>query len=491
MPMKININKEKSKKQLSRPWTFGINTCHAKLWLRDDLPRHAKIASEKCGFKYVRFHNILSEDLGVYTENEKGDPIVCFEKFDLIFDKVIACGYLPFFEISFCPPKLSSGDRRICFYKADITVPNSFAKWSYLIEKIAEHVIERYGIGCVEKWYFEVWNEPDIFFDGTIEDYFELYDYTACAIKRVNKNLRVGGPATSKCLWIKEFIEHIEAGSEVTGYKSVPCDFISTHAYPSDLAFLDGDYSDVSLQSSNVMRKLYSRVRELTDNSSLRGKPVIMGEWNSSAGPLAENHDEKNNGAYIVKILDDVKDIIDGSLYWNLSDIYEEPGFHYTPFHGGYGLFNVNDIPKSSFNAFFLLNKLDGSEPEVFWENKKSGIGAIAADKDGVLRILLYYYKEPDEKVSDEKESIEIEITGIKSETAVCRISSVDSEGGSPYELWNSTGRADYVNAEILNHLSAASELHKSSKILHKNAAYYTLTEQLEQGDIKLLEIMY
>lgn len=491
MTMKIKINRENSGKLLNRPWTFGLNTCHAKLWLREDLPRQAKRAADECGFGYIRFHNILSGDLGVYTEDEFGSPIVNFEKFDRIFDKVIACGYLPFFEISFCPPKLSGGERRICFYKADITIPNSFAKWSYLIERMIEHVIERYGIKCVEKWYFEVWNEPDIFFDGTMEDYFELYDYTAAAIKRVNKNLRVGGPATSKCLWIKEFIEHIEKGSEVTDFKPVPCDFISTHAYPSDLAFLDGDYSDVALQSSDIMLKLYGRVKELAENSSMRGKPIIMGEWNSSAGPFAENHDEKNNGAYIIKIFDDVKDIIDGSLYWDLSDIYEESGFHYTPFHGGYGLFNVNDIPKSSYNAFFLLNKLTGSEPETVWENKRSGIGAITAEEEGILRILLYYYKEPDEKETEKEENVKIEINGIEEETAVCNVSSVDSDGGSPYELWKNMGKPDYINIEILNRLLSKSELHKSGRIIHKDNAAYTFTEKLSQGDIKLLEIKY
>ena len=490
MEMKIKIDRKNADKPLNRPWTFGVNTCHAKLWLREDLACQAEKAADGCGFKYIRFHNILSGDLGVYAEDETGNPGVNFEKFDVIFDKVISCGCLPFFEISFCPPKLSSGDRRICFYKADITIPNSYDKWTYLVEKIIEHVIDRYGVNCVEKWFFEVWNEPDIFFDGTMEDYFELYDYTATAIKRVNKNLRVGGPATSKCLWIKEFIEHIETGSAVTEFKRVPCDFISTHAYPSDLAFLEGDYSDVALQSSNIMLKLYRGVKELVEKSSLRGLPVIMGEWNSSAGPLAENHDEKNNGAYIVKIFDDVKDIIDGSLYWDLSDIYEEANFHYTPFHGGYGLFNVNDVPKSSYNAFFLLNKLVGNEPQILWENKKDGIGAILADGDGVLRILLYYYKEPDEKKSDKKETVKIEITGIESETAVCNVSSVDDESGSPYELWKDMGKPDYVNIRILNKLLDKSQLHKSNYILYKGEEY-TLSEKLSQGDIKLLEIKY
>ena len=37
-------------------------------------------------------------------------------------------------------------------------------KWDNLISHFAQHLIERYGIGEVSQWYFEVWNEPNIDF---------------------------------------------------------------------------------------------------------------------------------------------------------------------------------------------------------------------------------------------------------------------------------------------------------------------------------------
>lgn len=54
---------------------------------------------------------------------------------------------------------------------------------------------------------FEVWNEPnlkDFFWAGTMEEYFKLYKYAAFAIKKVDSELRVGGPATAIDAWIPE-----------------------------------------------------------------------------------------------------------------------------------------------------------------------------------------------------------------------------------------------------------------------------------------------
>ena len=55
--------------------------------------------------------------------------------------------------------------------------------------------VERYGRAEVETWYWEVWNEPNIFYwRGTPEEYHKLYDYAVDAVKRALPTARVGGP---------------------------------------------------------------------------------------------------------------------------------------------------------------------------------------------------------------------------------------------------------------------------------------------------------
>lgn len=489
----IVVNANQTGKQIKKVWNFGYNTCHAALLLRKDLPEQIKLAKE-AGFQYIRFHNVLSSQVGIYRENDKGEPVYDFEKFHQIFDTIIQNGMLPFMEISFCPEALKSSEKVIMHYKGNTSIPSSYEKWTQLIRKMIGDVMERYGIACVKKWYFEVWNEPDlIFFDGGMEDYFELYDHTVLAIKSMNESLKVGGPATSKCAWITEFIKHVETGSAVSGFKPLPCDFISTHAYPSDLPFLSSAEGEVTLQNSNVLVQLYQSVKEKIQNSSLKGIPLIMGEWNSSAGPLAYNHDEKNNAAFIVKTMNELRNIIDGSLYWNLSDIFEEFGFQYTPFHGGYGLFNVNRIPKSSYNAFKLLNMVDGEEAEVQISSEMmEGAGVLASmDKNkGILNLLLYFYVEPDmQEITTWNAAIAIR--GIQSETVSYQSFGINDTGGSAYEWWKKLGSPDYLTPETMLHLAEKAEMEENNEIIFrdKTSDTYTLHETIYPGDVKLIQI--
>ncbi len=480
--MKIICNVNEKVKPVRDLWSFGFNTCHAPLWLREDLPSHALKAHRECGFKYVRFHNIISLHTGIYSEDGDENVILNFEKFDKIFDKVIACGLLPFLEIGYCPKELSNGNGTHCnYYEAEMSPPSSYEKWNELIYKLVLHCIERYGAECVRQWYFEVWNEPDLNIGK--EDYLELYKNTVLSVKKADNRLRVGGPATSKCLWVDDFIEYVEKNG-------VPCDFISTHAYPSDLAYLDSDYGDVTLQNSNIMYELYSRSKQLIEKSSLKGVPFFMGEWNSSAGPFADNHDEKNNAAFIVKMFDDLSDIIDGSLYWNLSDIYQEQGFHYIPFHGGYGMININDIPKSSYNAFLLLSRLEGDYVKSEVKCKKDGCGIIPvynADKK-IFRALMYYYTEP-ESENNSAEDFTVQIPQHLSETLCCDITSICDEGGSAYEWWIKQGSPEFINRKTLAFLEEKSKMIQRTEIQKCKDGMFEITVRMNPGDVAMLEI--
>jgi xylan 1,4-beta-xylosidase len=490
--MKLTIDINKIKGQLNPVWNMGFNTCHAPLILREDLNKQINEAAS-LGFKYIRFHDIFSREIELYNEDENGKPVYNFEKFDSIFDRIIAAGLLPFFEISFCPEPMKKTEALICFYKANTSIPKSYELWNGLIKEVIQHLIWRYGINCVKQWYFEVWNEPDlIFFDGEMEDYFELYDNTVLSIKEVCSELRVGGPATSKCAWIDEFIRHVEEGSELTDYKRVPCDFISTHAYPSDIAFVDSAAGEVELQESTLLLKLFKAVKDKIDKSSLKGTPLIMGEWNSSAGPLAFNHDEKNNGAFIVKTMDSLRNIIDGSLYWNLSDIYEECNFHYTPFHGGYGILNVNSIPKSSYNAFRLLNELNGDELEYELENNKDNCGIIATycrDK-GKIYILLYNYTEPGDD-NPQAGKYNIVLKGISNSRISYKSWGINDNSGSPYEWWKAIGAPEFLNFEQMNYLITKSKMEEKQMLLSRdnNSENFMFSEDILPGDVTLIQI--
>ena len=451
MSMEISLDYS-SRKKINPIWTFGGNTCHAPLLLRKDLLNHLKMVKKQLGFKYIRCHGALSDDMGTVRSDGSYD----FTNIYKMIDNLLEIGLRPFFGFCAMPGLYATSEAGMSHYVFRSAPPKDWNCWYRLIKSLMLGLKERYGIKELLKWYFEVWNEPDIdYWTGTQAEYFKLYDLSAKAVKEVDIRLRIGGPATSKTLWIDEFIAHVKNESPDFGLNGVSrCDFISTHAYPSDLAFSDSASGNVELHNSGIMKKLFGAARIKIDEAFGVDFPLICGEWNSSAGPYKSCHDECNNAPFIAKIMDDLSGICQGSLFWNISDIYEEVGFHYQPFHGGYGIISVNDIPKSSFNAFKYLNSLGDQRLAVTFSQETVGLGCIATTKGNKTIVIVYYYREPN---MEQPESETIQLRGLPDSASEARVSTILPGRGSAYETCLEIGKPEFANRKILGVLEKAS----------------------------------
>ncbi len=453
----------KDRSKLNDFWNMGTNTCHAALWLRKDLQNHLQMAKNDLGFKYVRAHGILNDDMVGVNADGSFDYSRIIDALQII----VGMGLKPFIEFSSMPSTICSKQSSITKYKFFNSPPRDWPLWYRLIKGLMESICRNFDRDEIKQWYFEVWNEPNIdFWKGSQNEYFKLYDLAAKAVKETDSGFRVGGPATARTQWMEEFCRHVLMPSQDFDIDVPRCDFISTHAYPSDLEFLDSDHGKISLQNSNLMKQLFADARSIIDRYFSADFPLIIGEWNSSAGPLAENHDECNNGAFIIKTMIDLMPYCSGSLFWNLSDIYEECGFHDEPFHGGYGLITVDDLPKASFHAFKMLNSLKGeairlhTQPEL-----PENIRLLSTIEGNILRIVACNYKEPN--LADADDEYLFEVTGIKSD--ICRITRVLPEQGSAYESWVKMGRPEKLMPDLHQELKKASPpnvIYKNSPIL-------------------------
>ena len=68
---------------------------HAVLALRDDYREDLKEVHDQVGMRYVRFHGIFDDEVGVYDEDAKGDPDFNFTYVDQIYDGLLAKGVRP------------------------------------------------------------------------------------------------------------------------------------------------------------------------------------------------------------------------------------------------------------------------------------------------------------------------------------------------------------------------------------------------------------
>lgn len=360
-----------------------IGAGRANEGLRADWQRQLRQAKAACGFEYIRMHGLLSDDMGVYRE-ENGRPVYNWQYIDELYDFLVEIKVRPFVEFGFMPGGLASGNKTIFWWRGNVTPPRDYDKWAGLIGALTKHWVDRYGLAEVQKWYFEVWNEPNLdgFWAGTQQEYFRLYETAARAIKAVHPSLRTGGPATAGAAWAPEFIKFCAENK-------APVNFVSTHTYGVDVGFLDefgGRGTVLSRHPESVIGDV-KRVRQQIKDSAMPNLELHFTEWSSSYTPADPVHDSYVSASYILDKLKGSWPYADSMSYWTFTDIFEEAGPRTTPFHGGFGLMNYQDIKKPAFRAFELLNKLGTTRLKCDDER-----ALAAADSKGGVQVLFWDY---------------------------------------------------------------------------------------------------
>jgi xylan 1,4-beta-xylosidase len=367
-----------------------VGSGHASLLLRQTVLEQLADVSENCGFKYLRFHGLLCDDMGVY-QAVGGHTNYNFQYVDLVYDSLLRIGVKPIVEISFMPSALACGTNTVFWWRANVTPPRNFEEWSKLVRALVEHLVQRYGRDEVKTWYFEVWNEPNhpAFYTTKIADYYALYDATVSAVKAVDASFRVGGPATAANGWVPELIAHCHKNG-------VPLDFISTHTYGVRGALDESGTKVLYLVSgSNVIGGGVRQVHDQIKKSVMPKLTLLYTEWSASYSCRDPVHDSYISAAYIVNTIKHCKGLTDAMSYWTFSDVFEELGPPPSPFHGGFGLINVQGLHKPAFYAYQFLHQL-GDE-----ELKTAAPDAIVCRSTNGVQVLVWNYTSPHQDEPD------------------------------------------------------------------------------------------
>lgn len=426
-------------------WEHTVGSARAVIALRADWQEQLRRCHEELGFRHVRFHGLLCDDMGTLVLHQNR-YLYSFFNTDRIWDFLLSIEMKPFIELSFMPQALASGTTTVFHYEANVTPPKSYEDWATLIRKLVAHWIDRYGVEEVRTWLFEVWNEPNLkdFWTGSQEDYFKLYRFTAQAIKGVEARLQVGGPATAKNEWIAEFLGFCDRDQ-------LPVDFVSTHHYPTD-AF-GTEEQDTETQLANAPRGILRHWAEEVHRRA-RGKPLYYTEWNSSSNPRDPLHDEPYAAAFVTKTVMEMTGLVDGYSFWTFSDIFEENYFPSVPFHGGFGLLNLYGIPKPTYRAFELLHRLGDESLRV--DGAHPTVDAWVIRGGQALTILLTNHAFPRHAI--DSEHVHIELAGVPRPHAAFA-ERIDEGHANPKRVWQEMGAPEYLSQQQVEQLQKASQL--------------------------------
>lgn len=481
--MKCKIDLNEKGRDFPHYWELSVGSCHAATLLRADVQEQIRKAHKDIGFKYLRCHGLLDDDMSVVISPMlpgleipgMGEEQISFFNIDRVIDFLLDTGMKPFVEVGFMPELYASTEQSTFHYKGFSSMPKDDAKWMNLVRKMVEHLQDRYGVNEVSTWFFEVWNEPNLrfFFDGTMEDYFRLYEMTAKAIKSVNPIYKVGGPATSNNMWIPEFREFCEKND-------VPYDFITTHHYPSDdplsragmngagtkgdglgkeaiaqiMALPDDIREETLKQILSSMDKPNTNPRDILYKMAKKAKeeagdyPLYYTEWNVG------HYDTNYCAAGIVATQAYNENLVEGYSFWCVSDIFEEMGLHGLPFNNEFGLVNVYGTPKPSYRVFEALHEAGTKRLDVHVEDESRTAEVLALADDN--QVMVFVYNHDIEERDIHTEQIRLNIVG---DVSSIQKAVIDENHTAPIKEWEKMGKPTYLDKNQIKAIESASSL--------------------------------
>ncbi len=478
--IRVRINAARSMGRLDHKWESAINIADLGPLINgptNDLQHQAdQILRDEIGVKYIRTLGILADGMGTYRENPDGTAIYDWRGIDRVYDSLLGDKLKPWVVISFMPVALAANPKQYMASKATISSPpKDYAKWAALVKAFAQHLVDRFGRGEVEQWYFEVWEEPDLhlsfanMWHGTLEDYFQMYDLSATALKSVDARLRVGGPVAASPPTIESFLQHVARSH-------APLDFISIHIYGTP----SPDW------------------KPLLERHGLASLPVYYSEWGMSGREGEVVNDLPYGAAWVANAVMESNASLDLSAYWTGSEYSVDPK-QKKFFHGGFGLLGANNIRKPRFWAYAMLHRL--GDEQLSLEGDGDGFGTLihvwgTRSADGTLRALFANATYNQSLASGSallSRHVNVEIEGFPAGAGLrIRHYRVDNDHSNAFGAWKTMGSPAAPDASQLLELQRRAGLDSAEperRLKADSLGRVRLSFQLPMPAVSLVEI--
>lgn len=486
---------------------------------------------------YIRSHHLLTTGNGIpelkwsssniFRIGPDGKPVYDFTITDRTFDAYKKAGVRPFVELGFMPKDLAATVPGITAYQlhypkptmagAVNNPPRDYGMWRDLIRAYVSHLVARYGAREVRTWYFEVWNEPDIiYWHGTQQEYFKLYDYSVDGVLSALPGARVGGPATTgpaspkAAAYLRAFLNHCLHDRSAANGKSVPLDFISFH--PKGRTQLVDGHAEMGLATE--LQSVEAGFRIVASYPRFSRLPIILSEADPEgcAACSAREHPAnayRNTPQYASYTAAAFKAMLDlasrdrVNLRAMLTWAFE---FENSNYFEGFRTLSTRGIDKPILNLFRMVGLMQGdrvwtaSSGAVPLEQLLStgarstpDVDALATRSTRGAAVLVWNYEDADTPAA--AAPVEIAIAGIPA--GVTRVLlqrfRIDATHSNAYTEWKSMGSPDAPTADQIAKLKAAGQLEAltSPEWLDVHDGKLLMRSELPRQGVELLQLSW
>lgn len=391
----IVVDMNGKRQKLAQHWRRVINAGYAKDMLDGEIQREMRRLQEKIGFEYIRIKGVLDDDMCVFRKDMNGCPVLNFAYIDEVLDRIVAMGGRPVLELSNMPRLLAREKAFTAMRLSVVAYPADVEQWAGLVKKLTEHLAQRYGIGQIRRWLFAPSLPPDYIDLGifTWEEYERLYVAGYRAVRSVSENLVICGPG---CVYWQKYMRPFlqmckknDCMPEILTFHSFACVAADEEKNGLNLIENNQSFSFAVSRDENFLQNAARAIREIQKEEGAEEPALVLDEWNSNIWQRDLCNDTCYKSAYLFKNILENNDRLSGMGYFAVSDRMAEVPPAADLFHGSFGLFTRNGIPKSACCALELLGQMGT-------RLLKRGDGYFITQREEEVQIFLYHYSHYD-----------------------------------------------------------------------------------------------
>ena len=487
---------------------------------------------------YIRAHHLLTSGDGkaelkfsstnIYNEDAHGKPVYDFKIIDGIFDAYKQAGVRPLVELGFMPKDLAADlpnrhePYQVHYPESTVSgksnnPPKDYKKWGELARVLTAHLVERYGKDEVLKWYFEVWNEPDIdYWHSTPEDYWKLYDFAVAGVRAALPQAKVGGPASTSPgrekanLFLKNFLDHVNTGKSAATGESIPIDFISFHAKGSPKI----NEGVVTMGLNKELTDVDKGFALVASFPKFRHLPIIISEadpegcaaCSSKVNPANNYRNGTLYPAYTAAAYKGIFELQDRYAVNLISMLSWSFEFEDKDYFEGFRSLATNGIDKPVLNVFRMFGMMSGDRVNassscavpldtLIETGVRQGpdVDALATRSAKEAAVLVWNYHDVNQPAPATPTTVTIHGIPAGAERVLLEHYRIDDAHSNAYTVWQKMGSPQHPTAQQYADLQAAGQLQllSSPEWLDVKNGEVKISTQLPRQGISLLQLKW
>lgn len=474
--------------------TRVINIGSIYMLLQQEAQEQLLELKDKLGITHVRVWNVFASNTCI-RENET----YSFHKLDNVLDFLVDNDIKLYMELGQKPTLLMYAPERYINPDSKEIKLFEYDFYKKLIKDLSIHLVNRYGIEEIEKWYFEFWNNPLLKIGEETGEYYRYFDLIYKTFKNISQDINIGGPGLVLG-YEKALAERVFA---IWKKREIWPDFISFGSFQY-ISFTDGQfiYGKKSLDKDYVKNQVSVMKQSMAD-IGFTVKEFHLDEWNYTVSNRNVISDSCEHAAYIMKNYIDMIGNVDVMCYWHGLDLYAEYYDTNSLLSGDAGLISRDGIKKPSFYAVEFLNR--SYYNEIF----RNDNGIISTNGRGSYSIVCHNFKPLSENYLDiEEDSIQIKdiehyiqdtedlgmkcvLNNVQNGNYQIKIYYINPEYGSVQDMWKRLGLAESMESEeiqfIKQHANPNMEMQQVEVVDNRLEVEFNL----KATEIRFIEIKY